>query len=101
MPERADSFPFACSLSFCNSNQEWASGLSVICQKGRDGYRISEGMRRVGSRGPQVLLLASCAEDWGRWVTSVCLSFSACGRGDAYHVVQPRMPVEEQWYTSG
>lgn len=90
-------------LALCLSVILIRNGLQgcVICQKGRDGYRISEGMRRVGSRGPQVLLLASCAEDWGRWVTSVCLSFSACGRGDAYHVVQPRMPVEEQWYTSG
>lgn len=94
----AASFSFACSLSVI---LEWASGLSVICWKGCDVYRISKGKRKVGRRGPQVLLLASCAEDWGRWVTSVCLSFSACGRKDAHHLVQPPRPIEEQWYTSG
>lgn len=35
-PKWADNFPFACSLSFCNYNQDWSSGHAIICLKGQD-----------------------------------------------------------------
>lgn len=103
-PKRAGSFPFASSLSFCNSSRDGSSGHAIICLKGNGEQRIGEEMRGKWLE-VWILPLVSCRGAGARLgathLTLACLSFSTRGTEDAYHLrTAPPRPRGEQWYIS-